>query len=599
MTPTEYAQIKDIFAKAIALPVNEREAFVRRQCADNPLAYREVSSLLSHHRDETVLEKSHAEPTIEKGIVVAPPSEVDPFLVLKDVWEDNRQVLRRRLLIIACVMTVVIAISLLELFTYHSREWGYGARIVALTISMLCAWVLHRKHDLSLTQIRIAEAVVMTNAGLLAIVIDVRLMLEAVDFNTGEVEAATLISANNWNYFSWTLIIFVYGVFMPNRWQRAAAVLLPMAMIPNFVTWLAEYLSNDNVVEILAKDVVGSPILTPILAACISIFAAHSIHGARLSAFQARRLAQYRISRLIGEGGMGRVYEAEHLLLKRNCAIKLIQPENSSDNRALRRFEREVRATAALTHPHTIEVYDYGQTNQGVFFFAMELLPGMNLRELIKAAGPLPPERAVHFLLDVCDALREAHESGMIHRDIKPANIFASERGGIYDFTKLLDFGVVREIEVDDRLNKTIAMVAGTPSFMSPEQATTPDKIDPRSDIYALGAVAYFLLTGRPPFIGKTPMQVMLAHVSETPAPPSKYQPGLPTDLQDIVMRCLAKDVNDRVSNARELRDELSRCECAGKWSQEAAIKWWNSPQGKAASDTSANSLTPTVSATR
>ncbi|MGI9471014.1 MAG: serine/threonine-protein kinase [Rubripirellula sp.] len=599
MTPSEYARVKEIFAKAIALPANQRDAYVHAECADDELALREVESLLEHHREETVLEESDSEPTIEKGIVVTPPSEADPYLVQKDVWEDNRQVLRRRLLIIACSMAFLIAISLIELFTDHYREWGYGVRILALVVSLICASILHLKHNLTLTQIRIAEAVVMTNVGLLAIVIDVRLMLFAVDSKTGETEAATLISANNWNYFTWTLIIFVYGVFMPNRWQRAAAVMLPMAMIPILVTWLAEYFSSDNVAEILAKAAFGTPALMPFAAAIISIFAAHSIHGARLSAFQARRLAQYRILRLIGQGGMGQVYEAEHLLLKRNCAVKLIQPEKSSDDRALRRFEREVRATAALTHPHTIEVYDYGQTNEDVFFFAMELLPGMNLRDLVKAAGPLPPGRAVHFLVDVCDALREAHDAGMVHRDIKPANIFASERGGIYDFTKLLDFGVVREIEVDNRLSNTFTMVAGTPSFMSPEQATSPEKLDPRSDIYALGAVAFYLLTGRPPFVGKSPMQIMLAHVGESPQSPREFRPDLPADLEAVVMRCLAKDVNDRTPSAKQLLQELLRCECAGKWTQEMAITWWKGQPGTIVKDVDVNALTRIASETR
>ena len=575
MTPSQYARVKELFAEAIALPDQQRDAFLEQACHGERDTLREVQSLLSHHREETVLEQSDSEPTIEKGIVVTPPAAEDPYLVLNDVWEDNRQILRRRLLIIACAMAFLIVVSMIELFTDHSWEWGYGARGLSLIVSLVCAAILYYKHDLSLKQIRVAEAVIMANVGLLAIVIEVRLMLEAIDYKTGEVEAATLVNANTWNYMTWTLIIFVYGVFMPNRWQRAAMILLPMAAIPLFVTWAAEYFTVESVAEVLAKNEGGSPALTPFLAAFISIFAAHSIHGLRLSAFQARRLAQYRIVRLIGQGGMGRVYEAEHLLLKRNCAVKLIQPEKSADDRALRRFEREVRSTAALTHPHTIEVYDYGQTNEGVFFFAMELLPGMNLRELIKAAGPLPPERAVHFLVDVCDALREAHEAGMVHRDIKPANIFASERGGIHDFTKLLDFGVVREIEFDNRLSNTFTMVAGTPSFMSPEQATSPDKLDPRSDIYALGAVAYFLLTGRPPFVGKTPMQVMLAQVAERPEPPSEYRPDIPTDLEAIVMRCLAKDVNDRTPTAAQLRDDLLKCQCAGKWTQADAQNWW------------------------
>jgi serine/threonine-protein kinase len=178
-------------------------------------------------------------------------------------------------------------------------------------------------------------------------------------------------------------------------------------------------------------------------------------------------------------------------------------------------------------------------------------------------------------LIDVCQALTEAHDAGMIHRDIKPANIFASQRGGIYDFTKLLDFGVVREIKVDANLSLSSKMVAGTPSYMSPEQAARPDQIDSRTDIYSLGAVAYFLLTGRPPFVGKTPMQVMLAQVNQPPEVPSMYRAGIPLDLESVVMRCLAKDVSERISSAAELRSELEQCGCAGTWTQADAVTWW------------------------
>ena len=238
-------------------------------------------------------------------------------------------------------------------------------------------------------------------------------------------------------------------------------------------------------------------------------------------------------------------------------------------------FEREVRTTARLTHPHTIEVYDYGKTKDGVFFFAMEMLPGMNLRDLVKVAGPLPPARAVHFLIDVCEALTEAHEAGMIHRDIKPANVFASQRGGIDDFTKLLDFGVVREVKVDKGMTTTSRMVAGTPAYMSPEQATTPLTIDARSDLYSVGAIAYYLLCGVAPFTGPTPLQVMLSVVNDPPTPMNTHRTSIPADLESIVMRCLAKDPQQRFPSARILADELMRCECAGRWTRQDAAEWW------------------------
>src|SRR5262249_41007788 len=201
-------------------------------------------------------------------------------------------------------------------------------------------------------------------------------------------------------------------------------------------------------------------------------------------------------------GGMGEVYRAEHLLLRRPCAIKLIRPERAGDLQNLRRFEREVQAMATLTNWHTVEVYDYGHAADGTFYYVMELLPGLTLDQLVRQYGPLPPARAVHLLRQVCVALREAHAVGLIHRDIKPSNVIVGERGGLPDVAKLLDFGLVRSVGLSpsgERVTQT-GSVVGTPSYMSPEQASDSPEVDVRSDFYSLGAVAYFLLTGRPPF---------------------------------------------------------------------------------------------------
>lgn len=578
VTPEEYARVKEIFVQAIDLKPESRDSYVIREAGESDSILRQVRSLLEHHVEETVLEETEPEDTIHEEMVVNSPSESDNFLVQKDVWEDNRQILRRRLLIIAIVITIMITISTVDGFFSNTEETDYIARLIAFVISLGAAGVLHYKHQLSLTQIRVAELVVMANVGLLAVDLDLRLVLNALEAQAPN-KVSTLVSINNWNYVTWTLIIFVYGVFMPNRWQRAAMVLLPMAFVPWLVTEISNMMAvhwyNEDIKALLKTDILGRPLSPPLVAACISIFAAHTIHGARTSAFQARRLAQYRIIRLIGEGGMGRVFEAEHLLLKRNCAIKLIQPDKNSDDRALRRFEREVRATAKLSHPHTVEVYDYGQTNEGIFFFAMEFLPGMNLGELIKRSGPLPPSRAVHFLIEVSDALREAHDAGLIHRDIKPGNIFISERGGIRDYTKLLDFGVVREVKVSPSPSNSAIMVAGTPSFMAPEQASQPNQTDARSDLYSLGMVAYYMLTGQVPFKGKSALQIMMAQIHDDPDPPSAHQSGIPTDLEAIVLKCLEKDPDKRMPSARELRQALSRCECARDWTLEDANAWW------------------------
>jgi serine/threonine-protein kinase len=203
---------------------------------------------------------------------------------------------------------------------------------------------------------------------------------------------------------------------------------------------------------------------------------------------------------------MGEVYLAEHVLLRRPCAVKLIRPERAGDPQALRRFEREVQATAALTHPNTVEVYDYGRADDGTFYYAMEYLRGLSLQELVARHGPLPPARAAHLLRQVCGALQEAHAGGLVHRDIKPSNVIVCQRGGVCDVAKLLDFGLVRAPCLGGGAETLTqeGTIAGTPAYMSPEQAKGLEDLDARSDIYSLGALAYFLVTGRPPFVRET-----------------------------------------------------------------------------------------------
>src|SRR5438874_2763304 len=234
------------------------------------------------------------------------------------------------------------------------------------------------------------------------------------------------------------------------------------------------------------------------MAAAIAVFGSYKISELQQEALEARKLGQYVLKRRLGRGGMGEVYLGEHVLLRRTCAIKLIRPDQAGDRTNLSRFEREVKAMATLTHWNTVEIYDYGHAEDGTFYYVMEYLPGLNLEDLVEQHGPMPPERAVHFISQVCQALREAHSIGLIHRDIKPSNIFASERGKVYDVAKLLDFGLVKSVGLGNDGNALTreGSFAGSPAFMSPEQAAGGQPLDARSDIYNLGAVAYFLTTG-------------------------------------------------------------------------------------------------------
>ncbi len=583
MNAAPHAQVKKVFLGAAGLPEEQRESFLQQACQGNASLRRDVDSLLAHHLSQTVLASQPmaggdqpsplAQGDADRSVIGCNAESLfDTHVVLADLWEENRQILRRRLLIIAVIMGALMSISFVRLFTYNLAVWGYVGRAVCLSVDLAIVAVLSRKRDVSLVHLRWIEVLGMVNVGLLVTIIDVRMMFE----QAGLGDAPTLISVSNWYYFTWSLLILIYGIFMPNTWQRASAILMTAACIPYLVTFLTDRW-DPRVSVLLDEDDFGMPIPVTFVAAMVSIYAAHIIHGARLAASQHQRLAQYRLTKLIGVGGMGQVYEAEHVLLKRKCAIKVIQPERSLDPQALRRFEREVQATAKLTHPHTIEVYDYGQNKEGVFFCAMELLPGMNLRELVKESGPLPLGRVVHFLRQACGALTEAHASGLIHRDIKPSNIFASQRGGIQDFTKLLDFGIVRETTLPSGAELTAAnAVTGTPHYMSPEQVLKPLEVDARSDLYSLGCVAYFLLTGKTPFTGASSMEVMLAHTNQTAPAVKTYREHVPADLESVVMQCLQKDPADRFQSASEMEQALSQCACASEWTQADAKAWWN-----------------------
>src|SRR5262249_10388882 len=247
-----------------------------------------------------------------------------------------------------------------------------------------------------------------------------------------------------------------------------------------------------------------------------SILGVRTINRLRDEALRARQFGQYKLKKLIGSGGMGEVYLAEHLLLKRPCAIKIIRPEKAGDPKVLARFEREVQATAKLSHWNSVDIYDYGRTDDGTFYYVMEFLPGMNLSQLVQGYGPVTAARAIHLIRQVCNALSEAHEQNLVHRDIKPANIFAAIRGGRYDVAKLLDFGLAKPLlEATSAQLTQRGAITGSPLYMSPEQATGDRDPDARSDIYSLGSVLYFLVTGRPPFDDEQPMKVLIAHAHD------------------------------------------------------------------------------------
>jgi serine/threonine-protein kinase len=374
-------------------------------------------------------------------------------------------------------------------------------------------------------------------------------------------------------------VILLYGTFVPNTWQRAARIIVPLALMPFFVMGLLRLNSpavNDIAGQVTNFEQISDNVIMMTLGAAASLYGTHIINALRVEAFKARQMGQYHLKERLGAGGMGEVYLAEHSLLKRPCAIKLIRPESQTDPAAILRFEREVRATAGLSHWNTVNIFDYGRTDDGTFYYVMEYLRGLNLAELVRRHGPLPPARAIHLLRQTCRALQEAHAAGLIHRDIKPANLFAARMGGVFDVAKLLDFGLVKQSTDDPgRQIPQTGTFSGSPLYMAPEQAASGPAPDARSDIYSLGATAYYLLTGKAPFDGKNVMEVMIAHARRPVVPFSQVCADVPFDLEQVVLRCLAKDPADRFADAMSLEQGLARCADADRWADADAERWW------------------------
>ncbi|MCK5448691.1 MAG: serine/threonine protein kinase [Gemmatimonadetes bacterium] len=297
-----------------------------------------------------------------------------------------------------------------------------------------------------------------------------------------------------------------------------------------------------------------------------------------------REICCYRIEEPLGSGGMGEVWVARHRMLDRPAAVKMIRPEalgpdRTSRQRAVRRFVREARATSALRSHHTIDLYDFGVTEEGAFYYIMELLDGLSLGELVRRFGPLPAGRVIYLLRQVCHALGEAHDAGMVHRDIKPGNIFACHHGPDFDFVKVLDFGLVKtrdEVSAGEAELTAENIVAGTPAFMAPEIATG-GSVDGRADTYALGCVAYWLLTGQPVFDEQTPLAVVLHHVQTEPAPPStRTETEVPAAVERVILSCLGKDPDARPQSAGELDSMLAACPSSATWDRQRARDWWS-----------------------
>jgi hypothetical protein len=394
---------------------------------------------------------------------------------------------------------------------------------------------------------------------------------------------------------SWLVVwIVMFPLVVPAspRWALLAGV-------ASASTWLVAYLMTRPFwdppmpARVLALDMVEN-----LIAAGIAMFSTVVIR-------RLQELGCYHLEEKLDHGGMGEIWRARHRMLARPVAVKLIRPELMGIKSAVEaaslvgRFQREAEATAALHSSHTVALHDFGVTPEGTFYYVMELLEGLDLETMVRRFGKVPPERVIHLLVQACDSLAEAHAAGLVHRDVKPANILACHWGLKWDFVKVLDFGLVKatwSMGSDDHLTSE-GTITGTPAYMAPEAALGGRDVDARVDLYGLGCVGYWLLTGERVFAGRTPVEVLMHHVKSPPVPPSdRVERDLPKDLEDLILCCLAKEPDQRPPSAEWLAARLAECESAGRWTPERAREWWQtvSPD-RAEGEATRTIVTPTA----
>ncbi|HSR67853.1 MAG TPA: serine/threonine-protein kinase [Acidobacteriota bacterium] len=475
------------------------------------------------------------------------------------------------------VRTVLTVLSPLLLFVgigYLASAWGeISAGLLAAQIAMLVllgvsAAVVYSGLELTYRRLRLLELGVFLSGMIL------------ISLHAFSDAAAGSPQSYHYAVIGSILLAVSYGVFVPNPYQRTLLVAAVLLSVPFFCglvlssqpAWRGSSLS------------LWIPIALLLPAWGVAVGASALVDRYRRTSNEGKEADLYHLKKKIGGGGMGEVWLAEHKMLARPSAMKMIHPDKLKGEdpdgvrRARDRFQREAKVTASLRSPHTVELYDFGITADGTFFYVMELLDGFDLDTLVKRYGPQPSERVVHLLLQVCDSLGDAHANGLVHRDIKPANIYVTRMGLARDFVKVLDFGLVKNIDPTLGQNSlTIdGVTTGTPAFMAPEMARGKGQVDHRTDLYALGCVAYWLLTGQLVFDSENPLSIVVDHVNSQPAPPSsRSELEIPGELDAAILRCLAKAPEERFQSAGELAEALASIPLKSHWDSARAAKWW------------------------
>jgi eukaryotic-like serine/threonine-protein kinase len=382
-----------------------------------------------------------------------------------------------------------------------------------------------------------------------------------------------------------TVTVMIRAILVPSR-PRRTMLLSALAFLPTVVVCIVRHDPTALLPGFSAgyqkQYMTLNTVLWSVLGTTLATITSRVTYGLRKQVAEANELGQYVLEEKIGGGGMGEVWRARHRLLIRPAAIKLIRPQMAGDRELLlRRFEREARATAALKSPHTVQLYDFGATEDGRLYYVMELLDGLDLDTLVRQYGPLPPERVVHILRQVCSSLQDAHANGLVHRDIKPANVVVSRAGTTFDFAKVLDFGLVKLDSARKAEENALTLTAegstsGTPAFMAPETVLGVADTDHRVDLYALGCVGYWLLTGKLIFEGRSVVEVMFHHAHTPPPRPSTTSElPIPAPLEDLIMECLEKDPARRPTSAEAVSTLLDAVSLESAWTVERAERWW------------------------